>query len=69
MSKAEFDTHLKFGQGILIQGFRQNEDGAEGLLTAKGYADINVKYETYHDILYFQNYRDAIFQIIPAGNF
>mgnify|MGYP000876432740 CR=1 FL=1 len=69
MSKKEFDTHLRFGQGLLIQGFRAGEDGSMGLLTVKGYADKNVKYETYQDILYFQNYRDAIFQIIPAGNF
>ena len=40
-----------------------------GLLTTKGYADEKAKYETYSNILYFQNYRDAIFQIIPAGNF
>lgn len=67
MSKDEFDTHLKFGQGILIEGFKTEDN--KGLLTAKGYADINAKYETYDDILFFQNYRDAIFQIIPAGNF
>lgn len=67
MSKDEQDTHLKFGQGILVEGFRTEE--WKGLLTVKGYADINAKYETYDDILYFKNYRDAIFQIIPAGNF
>ena len=43
MSKGEFDTHLKFCQGILIQGFRTSEEGGGGLLTAKGYADVNVK--------------------------
>lgn len=44
MSKSEFDTHLRFGQGILIQGFRNDEEGRNGLLTVKGYADVNVKY-------------------------
>ena len=43
MSKQEFDTHLKFGQGILIEGFKT--DGKDlGLLTAQGFADIKVKY-------------------------
>jgi hypothetical protein len=39
------------------------------MLCAKGYADILAKYATFEDILFFQNYRDGIFQVIPAGNF
>ncbi len=43
MSKQEFDTHLKFGQGILIEGFKtEGED--KGFLTAQGFADIKAKY-------------------------
>jgi hypothetical protein len=43
MSKAESDTHLRFGHGILIEGFKT--DGVDvGLLTAQGFADIKVKY-------------------------
>lgn len=68
MSKEQSDTHLKFGQGILIEGFKP--DGIDvGLLTAQGFADLKVKYQTYDDILYFKNYRNSIFQILPAGNF
>jgi hypothetical protein len=59
---------LKFGQGILIEGFKT--DGVDkGFLTTQGFADIKAKYETYDDLLYFKNYRNSIFQILPAGNF
>lgn len=68
MSKSDTDTHLRFGQGILIQGYKE-KDNDLGFLTAKGFADIKTKYETYDDVLYFKNYRNAIFQILPAGNF
>ena len=40
-----------------------------GYLTAQGFADIKVKYETSDDTLYFKNYRNSLFQILPAGNF
>lgn len=59
---------MRFGQGILIEGFKAVGDD-RGLLTAKGFADVKAKYETYDDILYFKNYRNGIFQILPAGNF
>lgn len=68
MSKQEYDTNLKFGQGILIKGFK-TDGNDQGLLTAQGFADVKVKYETCDDILYFKNYRNAIFQILPAGSF
>ena len=67
MSRDEADPFLKFGQGILIEGFKT--DDFQGLLTAKGFADPQAKYETYSDILYFKNYRNAIFQILPSSNF
>ena len=67
MSKDESETYLKFGQGILIEGFKN--DDHTGFLTAKGFADSQAKYETYDNILYFKNYRNAIFQILPSSNF
>ena len=42
MSKDETDTHLKYGQGILIKGFKEKDD--IGFLTAKGFADATAKY-------------------------
>ena len=42
MSKDETDTHLKYGQGILIKGFKEKDD--IGYLTAKGFADATAKY-------------------------
>ena len=68
MSKDQHDDFLRYGQGILLKGFNQGK-ADEGFLTAKGFADIAAKYETYKDILYFKNYRNAIFQIVPAANF
>jgi hypothetical protein len=68
MSKDEHDDYLKYGQGILIRGYTSSEEDP-GLLTAKGFADTTAKYETYKDILYFKNYRNSIFQIVPAANF
>ena len=59
MSKDESSTYLLFGQAILIEGYKSDED--KGLLTTKGYADDKAKYETYENILFFQNYRDATF--------
>jgi len=59
---------LKFGQGILIQGYKEKNND-RGFLTAKGFADIKAKYETFDDVLYFKNYRNGIFQMLPAGNF
>ena len=38
-------------------------------MTAKGFADTRARFETYDDILYFKNYRNAIFQILPASSF
>jgi hypothetical protein len=53
---------------VLIEGFKT--DGLDqGFLTAQGFADIKAKYETYDDLLFFKNYRNSIFQILPAGNF
>jgi hypothetical protein len=43
MSKDEKDTHLRYGQGILIQGYKE-KDLDLGFLTAKGFADIKAKY-------------------------
>jgi hypothetical protein len=43
MSKDEYDSHLKFGQGILIEGFKA-EGHDNGFLTAQGFADIKAKY-------------------------
>lgn len=43
MSKSDTDTHLRFGQGILIQGYKE-KDNDLGFLTAKGFADIKTKY-------------------------
>jgi hypothetical protein len=67
MSKDDTDTHLRYGQGVLIKGFKESDD--EGILTSRGFADTGAKYETVEDILYFKNYRNGIFQILPAGNF
>ena len=64
--KDQNDKFLRFGQGILIQGYNP---GSEGVLTAKGFADIRALFETYDDILYFKNYRNSIFQILPASSF
>lgn len=68
MSKDEKNDYLKYGQGILIKGFKDKQEDI-GFLTAKGFADTKAKYETFKNILYFKNYRNAIFQIIPAANF
>jgi hypothetical protein len=38
-------------------------------MTAKGFADTRARFETYDDILYFKNYRNAIFQVLPASSF
>jgi len=34
---------LKFGQGVLIKGFK-TEGNDQGFLTAQGFADIKAKY-------------------------
>lgn len=68
MSKDESNSNLCYGQGILLKGFKQKQEDI-GFLTAKGFADTTAKYETFKNILYFKNYRNAIFQIIPAANF
>ena len=57
-----------YGQGILIEGFTTGGEDL-GFLTAKGFADTMALYETYKDILYFKNYRNTLFQIVPAANF
>ena len=59
---------MKYGQGIIIEGFK-TEGVDTGYLTAQGFADVNVKYETSDDILFFKNYRNSLFQILPKGNF
>jgi hypothetical protein len=70
MSKDEKDDYLRYGQGILLRGFKAERERSDiGFLTAKGFADTTAKYETYKNLLYFKNYRNAIFQIIPAANF
>lgn len=70
MSKDEKDDYLRYGQGILLRGFKSEAERSDiGFLTAKGFADTTAKYETYKNLLYFKNYRNAIFQIIPAANF
>ena len=38
-------------------------------MTAKGFADTTAKYETFKNIFFFKNYRNTIFQIVPAANF
>jgi hypothetical protein len=38
-------------------------------MTTKGFADTRARFETYDDILYFKNYRNAIFQVLPASSF
>jgi hypothetical protein len=38
-------------------------------MTTKGFADTRARFETYDDILFFKNYRNAIFQILPASSF
>ena len=38
-------------------------------MTTKGFADTRARFQTYDDILYFKNYRNAIFQILPASSF
>ena len=67
MSKDDRDTLLKYGQGILLKGYKTESD--KGFLTAKGFADNRARYETFDDILYFKNYRNGIFQVIPTGSF
>ncbi len=62
------DDYLKYGHGILLKGFKETKN-ERGFLTAKGFADTNANYETFRNILYFKNYRNAIFQIVPAANF
>lgn len=42
MSKDEESTYLLFGQAILIEGYKSEDD--KGLLTTKGYADEKAKY-------------------------
>lgn len=59
---------MRYGHGILIQGYKEKNKDL-GLLTTKGFADIKAKYETYDEIEYFKNYRNGIFQMLPAGNF
>lgn len=68
MSKSNSDTHLRIEQGILIQGYMEKNNDL-GFLAAKDFADMKTKYETYDGILYFRNYRNPIFEILPAGNF
>jgi len=68
MSKDEAAEDLQYGQGILISGFTTGKED-KGYLTAKGFADTMAIYETYKEKLYFKNYRNAIFQIVPAANF
>lgn len=43
MSKDQNETLLKYGQGILVQGYKSPGDGL-GFLTAKGFADSQAKY-------------------------
>lgn len=69
MSKSETDTFLRYGQGILLKGYKPEKDPLQGCLTVKGFADTKCNYETYDDILFFKNYRNAIFEFLPAGNF
>lgn len=68
MSKDERADYLEYGQGILISGFSTGGED-QGFLTAKGFADTMAKYETYKNLLYFKNYRNVLFQIVPAANF
>ena len=68
MSKGEEAERLEYGQGILICGFATGGEDP-GYLTAKGFADTMAIYETYKKDLYFKNYRNALFQIVPAANF
>ena len=69
MSKDEKDTYLRYGQGIIIKGYKADNDPDQGYLTVRGFADIKGNYETVEDILYFKNYRNGIFEFLPAGNF
>ena len=69
MSKDESDTYLRYGQGIIVKGYKQEADPDQGYMTVRGFADIKANYETVQDILYFKNYRNAIFEFLPAGNF
>ena len=68
MSKDEKADYLCYGQGIQLHGFKDNKDD-QGFLTAKGFADNTAIYQTYKEILFFKNYRNTIFQIVPAANF
>lgn len=38
-------------------------------MTVRGFADTRANYETISDVLFFKNYRNGIFQFLPAGNF
>lgn len=69
MSKDESDTYLRFGQGIIVKGYKAETDPDQGYLTVRGFADVRANYETVEDILFFKNYRNAIFEFLPAGNF
>lgn len=41
MSKQEFDTHLRYGQGILIKGYKEESNG---IMTTKGFADTRARF-------------------------
>ena len=69
MSKDEKDTKLRYGQGIIIKGYKPEKHPDEGFMTVRGFADTRANYETISDILFFKNYRNGIFELLPAGNF
>lgn len=69
MSKDESDPFLRYGQGIIVKGYKNEGDPNQGYLTVRGFADIKANYETVENILFFKNYRNAIFEFLPAGNF
>ena len=46
MSKDESDTYLRYGQGIIVKGYKQETDPDQGYMTVRGFADIKANYET-----------------------
>ena len=44
MSKDENDSNLRYGQGIIVKGYKGQTDPDQGYLTVRGFADIKANY-------------------------
>ncbi|CAD8053653.1 unnamed protein product [Paramecium sonneborni] len=59
--------NLKYGSIVRIQG--KTDSGGQGFISAKGFFDKAVYYQTYEDLNDLNNFREGLFQLLPRGSF